>query len=324
MAAPYETDERLQSPLSLRRAASHFSGSRLAPLVLFSDPKRTPDLLALAKRLPPGSALIYRHFGKPGLEGALREATQARGVQFLIGADPELAMACAADGVHFPRAASSEDLRHWRDRRPDWIVSTAAAKPGPDQRDLKGVDALFISSVFASRSPSAGTPIGPEALRERTRTAPCPVFALGGIAPTTVRSLIGTGIAGFGAIGALAEELRADPMTQTTQTASPIEARPGGHVTISKEEGGEMIVFTADVAGSSATGELTLRRVADGVWNANHTGVPGEIGGRGVGKALVQAMTEDARLSGYRVVPGCPFVAKLFERYPDWAKGVAA
>jgi len=52
--------------------------------------------------------------------------------------------------------------------------------------------------------------------------------------------------------------------------------------------------------------------------------VPSEIGGRGVGKALVQAMVEDARASGYRVMPGCPFVAKLFERKPEWAEGVEA
>jgi predicted GNAT family acetyltransferase len=35
-------------------------------------------------------------------------------------------------------------------------------------------------------------------------------------------------------------------------------------------------------------------------------------------------MVEDARHHGYRVVPGCPFVAKLFERKPEWAEGVAA
>lgn len=104
----------------------------------------------------------------------------------------------------------------------------------------------------------------------------------------------------------------------------PTTAKPDGHVTVTKQESDDLITFTAHVVGATATGELTLRRVADGVWNANHTGVPKAIGGRGVGKALVRAMVEDARHHGYQVVPGCPFVAKLFERKPEWAEGVAA
>lgn len=300
--------------------------SRLNPLVLMSDPKRTPDLLELATALPSGSALVYRHFGRPGLERRLRALTAARGVQLLIGGDPELAEACGADGVHFPRATPSEVLAHWRARRPDWIIGTAARKGSLDARDLSGVDSLFVSSIFPSRSPSAGTPIGVEALKGLVQRYPCPVFALGGIDASNASALDGTGVAGIASIGGLAAELREmlESTHMTPHTKAPIEAEPGQTVSIAKEEGGEMIRFTADVAGSSATGELTLRRVADGVWNANHTGVPSEIGGRGVGKALVRAMVEDARQSGYRVVPGCPFVAKLFERHPDWAEGVAA
>lgn len=298
------------------RFSRQLSGSHLHPLVLMSDPARTPDLLELAAYMPARSAIIYRHFGKPGLERRLRTITEGRGVQLLIGNDPQLAIDCGADGVHFPRTTSAQTLLRWREVRPDWIISAAAAKDGPDQRPLDTLDALFVSSVFHSSSPSAGTPIGVDALQSLTTACPCPVFALGGITGETVHQLHGMGIAGIAAISGLAEEIGTLRMSDST--------KPDGHVTISKTENGDRIVFTADVAGSSATGELTLRRVADGVWNANHTGVPKEIGGRGIGKALVQAMVEDARLQSYRVVPGCPFVAKLFERKPEWAEGVAA
>lgn len=317
MAAPYERRAPLQSVMA--EIASGLSGSRLNPLVLMSDPVRTPDLLQLAAQMPPGSALIYRHFGTTGLERRLRSLTEARHVQLLIGDDPKLAKVCGADGVHFPRRTDAATIRHWRKARPDWIISAAARKDGDDPHRFEPLDALFVSSVFASDSPSAGTPIGVAALRQFTTACPCPVFALGGITGANAGLLSQTGIAGIASISGLARDLREQEITMSASSS-----KPDGHVTISKEDGGQLITFTADVAGSSATGELTLRRVADGVWNANHTGVPKAIGGRGVGKALVQAMVEDARQQGYRVVPGCPFVAKLFERKPDWAEGVAA
>lgn len=299
--------------------ATHLAGSRLNPLVLMSDPQRTPDILALAAKMPAHSALIYRHFGAPGLEIDLRRITRARGVQFLIGNDPDLAESCGADGVHFTRRTLGSTLAHWRAKHPDWIISAAGYKDQLDPRPLAVLDALFMSPVFQSFSPSAGPPMGLTALSALTEYYDCPVFALGGVNQDNAASLIGSGIAGIAAIGGFAQELRRQTMP------SPIPTnRPDGHVMISKRESGNQITFTADVAGAAATGELTLRRVSNKVWDANHTGVPKSIGGRGVGKALIQAMVDDARLTGYRVVPSCPFVAKLFARKPDWADGVAA
>lgn len=45
-----------------------------------------------------------------------------------------------------------------------------------------GVDAIFLSVVFASASPSAGTPLGAVRFRALSRQAALPVYALGGIA----------------------------------------------------------------------------------------------------------------------------------------------
>ena len=299
---------------------------RVPPLLLLSDSERTPDLDALADRMPAGSGLIYR--ARPGehdLEQArrLRAITASRDVILLVGADAGLAEAVGADGIHLPRG--STDAPGLRRARPSWIITQAAPKTGvwPDGR---GVDAYLLSSVFGSDSPSAGTPLGVAAFSSRVARAPRPVFALGGVTAETAPALTGSGAAGIASIGGLADELRRHAMQSAAHTPNkgqgPMTAESRSSVSITKDEGGELITYTASVAGESATGELTLRRVADGVWNANHTGVPNAIGGRGVGKALVQAMVEDARAQGWRIVPGCPFVAKLFERRPEWADGI--
>ena len=326
MGAPYETHKGMQSPLI--QTALSLSGSRLNPLVLMSDPKRTPDLLSLVQALPSGSAVIYRHFGAPGLERRLRSLTEAKGIQLLIGNDPELAINCGADGVHFSRRTDAKVIQRWRNEHPGWIISAAAPKPWAVPPASASLDAVFVSSIFASASPSSGTPIGVSALERISKDCPCPVFALGGITDENAPTLAKTGIAGIAAIGglkdALEKEKAAHVMKAPNTTHDPIEAEPAQSVSISKHEEGDQIIFTAEVAGASETGELTLKRIADGLWNANHTGVPSEIGGRGIGKALIQAMVEDARQSGYKVKPGCPFVAKLFERRPEWADGVAA
>lgn len=326
MGAPYETPSGMQSPLI--QTALSLGGSRLHPLVLMSDPERTPSLLGLVSAMPSRSALIYRHFGTPGLERRLRSLTEAKGMQLLIGNDPELAETCRADGVHFSRTTEASVVAKWRQRHPGWIISAAAPKPWSIPDTAPQLDALLVSSIFSSDSPSSGTPIGVDALERITKLSPCPVFALGGVTNETAPQLAKTGIAGIAAINGLKDTLKTEKALPTMKapntTHDPIEAKPAQSVTISKHEEGDQIIFTAEVSGESETGELTLKRVAEGLWNANHTGVPSEIGGRGIGKALIRAMVEDARQSGYKVVPGCPFVAKLFERRPEWAEGVAA
>ena len=81
--------------------------------------------------------------------------------------------------------------------------------------------------------------------------------------------------------------------------------------------------ITGRVPDNSEIAELTLKKVSDGVYNANHTGVPKSMGGKGVGKALVKYLSEHARENGYTVIPGCPFVGAMWKRHPDWAEGVA-
>ncbi len=176
---------------------------RLSPFVFMTDPARVPDVIKAAQSLPKGSAIIYRHFGKADKyeeAAALRQISFAKSQQLLIGDDPELAIAVGADGVHFRRDAHLSAPTLWRQRCPDWIISMAGLKTGGYHADLNVLDALFISSIFESQSPSAGAPIGTAALKSKIKSLPVSVFALGGINKKTAPSLIGTGAAGLAGI----------------------------------------------------------------------------------------------------------------------------
>ena len=45
------------------------------------------------------------------------------------------------------------------------------------------------------------------------------------------------------------------------------------------------------------------------VISADHTGVPDSMAGKGVARALLDYMLEDARKSGFRIIPVCPMCA---------------
>jgi predicted GNAT family acetyltransferase len=50
-----------------------------------------------------------------------------------------------------------------------------------------------------------------------------------------------------------------------------------------------------------------------------HTGVPEELGGRGIGGVLVQAAVDRAVAEGLTIVPDCPFARGWLEKHPDEA-----
>lgn len=77
--------------------------------------------------------------------------------------------------------------------------------------------------------------------------------------------------------------------------------------------------YTAHIAGVETTGELTWRAQGEGVRIATHTGVPPELRGMGIAARLVDALIADAREQGFRIRPACSYVARQFDRHPDWA-----
>ncbi len=167
--------------------------------------------MALANRLPRGAGLVYRAFGAacaPRVAEALAAVAKARGLVLLVGADPALAWACGADGVHLPErlVASAPRLRA---RWPGVLISGAAHSATALRRAAAaGLDAALLSAVFPSRSPSAGPPIGPVRLAALVRRASLPVYALGGVDARTLPRLRETGVVGVAVVGAAGDPMR--------------------------------------------------------------------------------------------------------------------
>jgi uncharacterized protein len=59
--------------------------------------------------------------------------------------------------------------------------------------------------------------------------------------------------------------------------------------------------------------------VRDGVMTITHTGVPSEVGGRGIAGELVRTAFEAARSAGWKVVPACSYARAWIERHPDYS-----
>jgi predicted GNAT family acetyltransferase len=78
--------------------------------------------------------------------------------------------------------------------------------------------------------------------------------------------------------------------------------------------------FTNEVDGHE--GELTYRLQGDRLV-LDHTGVPDELGGRGLGGVLVRAAVDRAVAEGLAIVPLCPFARSWLRKHPDEAGRVA-
>ena len=64
--------------------------------------------------------------------------------------------------------------------------------------------------------------------------------------------------------------------------------------------------------------EVTFSVTSPTLIIADHTGVPDSFRGTGAGLALVEAMVADARASGFKIMPLCPFVNAQRKKHPEW------
>lgn len=79
--------------------------------------------------------------------------------------------------------------------------------------------------------------------------------------------------------------------------------------------------FYAELEGHRCV--LDYRDAGNTTLNMHHTGVPDELGGRGIGTQLVRDALNWCDKNGTKVIPSCPFVVEVIRRYPQYGKLVA-
>lgn len=89
-------------------------------------------------------------------------------------------------------------------------------------------------------------------------------------------------------------------------------------ITITKQDDGRKGRYVATVAGIAAEAELTFTHRGPDLISADHTGAPDELKGTGAAAALVDYLIADARRTGFKIIPICPYVRALYKKHPDW------
>jgi len=81
------------------------------------------------------------------------------------------------------------------------------------------------------------------------------------------------------------------------------------------ETGGRFVIDL----GAGAEAELTYSSAGTERWIADHTGVPGTHGGKGIAGQLVLALIAAAKAANVKVVPLCPYIAAWAKKHPEEA-----
>jgi predicted GNAT family acetyltransferase len=89
-------------------------------------------------------------------------------------------------------------------------------------------------------------------------------------------------------------------------------------IDIVKEDNGRSGRYVAHAPGIDAEAELTFTHIGPGLISADHTVAAESLKGTGAAAALVDYLIEDARASGFRIVPHCSYVRSRYEKHTDW------
>lgn len=167
----------------------------LPRLWLMTDERMGDALWSSLEALPRGSGVVVRHYtlgkeARAALFARILPSAKRRGLVLLVAGDPMP----GADGVHGRNPA----------RRPGLIRSA----PVHGMRELRraiaaGVDLIFLSPVFPTRSHPGAKALGTMRFAALARRAPMPVTALGGMTRTKAPRLDRLGAHGWAGIDGL-------------------------------------------------------------------------------------------------------------------------
>ncbi len=154
--------------------------------------------------------MLFRHYDHPAraaLAGRLAALCRRRGLVLLVAGDARLAKRVGAAGLHLPEARMTGAAA--RSARGGGLITAAAhSRTAVARAAGLGLDAVFLSPVFATQSHLGKAGLGAAAFARIVRSAPLAVYALGGITAANAGALTGSGAAGLAAIGAFYERTK--------------------------------------------------------------------------------------------------------------------
>lgn len=92
------------------------------------------------------------------------------------------------------------------------------------------------------------------------------------------------------------------------------QAKSGG-----KKNQWQTLSTTRRIIATSSPSRAIYYKIADGVITFIHTEVPPELGGKGVGSALVKGALDQVRADGLTVIAECPFVKAYIDKHGEYA-----
>ncbi len=156
-------------------------------LWLLSDARNDAALEDALQRLPRGSGFVFRHYHLPLAERRARFDRLAalcrdRDHMLVLSGSSVAAQEWGADGAYGPA------------RKLGWCDGIARLATVHDlfemsRAERSGIDALFLSPVFPTRSHPDGRHLGKENFQFMAGKATAPVIALGGMNPARATEL---------------------------------------------------------------------------------------------------------------------------------------
>jgi hypothetical protein len=99
-------------------------------------------------------------------------------------------------------------------------------------------------------------------------------------------------------------------LSRPSQDSAPMTTLP---ISVTHDAGHSRFIATVD--GVPCVLDYQLQ---DGIMSIVHTGVPSEVGGRGIAAELTRHALETARAQGWRVRPLCSYAAVYIRRHPEY------
>ena len=125
------------------------------------------------------------------------------GVPFIVNDDVEIALLSHADGVHL----GQDDTDAREARRilgKDAVIGvTARSADEAIAAEAAGADYLGVGAVFGTATKTDTRNIGVDGLRAITRAVRIPAVAIGGVKPSNISALAGSGASGVAVVSAI-------------------------------------------------------------------------------------------------------------------------